>query len=162
MVSASGRALPPCWPLLPPWAKTKGAPLFLGSPDPLPSAESSNHFIVILKLINSEVTGKRTKASGGPRWAYTALPQLAVCVWLRVILAVSLMRGLGRKHRGDHAPRTGVLWQRQDFHWKPQGMKWHKNFLQTTSEEGKLAFPICRGPRPHKITSGKVNLYPVF
>ena len=37
-----------------------------------------------------------------------------------------------------------------------------KSSCQPSSERGKWAFPNCRGPRPHKTTSGKVNLYPVF
>lgn len=69
--------------------------------------------------------------------------------------------------RGDHAPRTGV--PGQVYYGKnristgnPRGWNGIKSSCKANFEEEKLLFPTCRGSRPHKTTSGKVNLYEVL
>lgn len=89
----------------------------------------------------------------------------------RGIPDISLMKALEIKQRpnmrGDHAPRTGV--PRQVYYGKSRistgnsrGWNGIKSSCKANFEEEKLAFPTCRGSRPHKTTSGKVNLYAVL
>lgn len=145
-----GELYPHCWPLFPPQAKTKGAPLFLGRPGHVSLAESTTNSHNHPETKPSEMKDRGRDQS----FREACLPvnlqssssaccaQLggglgpAICGWLREEFHLSGSRELWKESKGQPEERphswAGMLWQRQNLHWKPQGMKWHvKRFLPT-------------------------------